>query len=254
MTSMNLLLAGLFLPLFPMSIVFNYVFQRASSVWLRVFIILVWPLPGFWLIENSATELVDIDIYVYWALFTAVLYSFRSVVVKELSVWTGFIATSAWSLLWVAEYLGATVNDLVMHAFAYSVPLVLLALIVARLERQYESAYVGVVTGLAQEQPRMAGIVVVVILAVIGSPAFPSFFSLLSNINNVVILLPSVALVITLVWLLWSWSGIRLLQELIVGDPAVLRHDDIGFSQTMLFGLSFILLVGGGLYMAEVLL
>ena len=153
MTSMSLLLAGLFLPLFPMSIVFNYVFQRAGSAWLRVFIILVWPLPGLWLIENSATELVDI--YVYWALFTAVLYSFRTVVVKELSVWTGFIATSAWSLLWVAEYLGATVNDLVMHAYAYSVPLVLLALIVARLERQYESAYVGVVTGLAQEQPRM---------------------------------------------------------------------------------------------------
>ena len=60
MTSMSLLLAGLFLPLFPMSIVFNFVFQRASSAWLRVFIILVWPLPGLWLIENSSTELVDI--------------------------------------------------------------------------------------------------------------------------------------------------------------------------------------------------
>lgn len=252
MTSMGLLLAGFFLPLFPMSIVFNYVFQRASSAWLRVFIILVWPLPGLWLIENSTTELVDI--YVYWALFTAVLYGFRTVVVKELSVWTGFIATSAWSLLWVAEYIGATVNDLVMHAYAYSVPLVLLALIVARLERQYESAYVGVVTGLAQEQPRMTGIVVVVILAVIGSPVFPSFFSLLSNINNVVLSLPSVAMAIALVWLLWSWSGVRLLQELVVGDPAVFRHDDISFGQTMLFGLSFILLVTGGFYMAEVLL
>ena len=252
MTSMSLLLAGLFLPLFPMSIVFNYVFQRAGSAWLRVFIILVWPLPGLWLIENSATEVVDI--YVYWAMFTAVLYSFRTVVVKELSVWTGFIATSAWSLLWVAEYFGATVIDLVMHAYAYSVPLVLLAMIVARLERQYESAYVGVVTGLAQEQPRMTGIVVVVILAVIGSPVFPSFFSLLSNINNVVMSLPSVAVAIALVWLLWSWSGIRLLQELVVGDPAVFRHDDISHGLTMLFGLSFILLVGAGFYMAEVLL
>jgi len=252
MATMSLLLAGLFLPLFPMSIVFNYVFQRVSSVWLRVFIILVWPLPGLWLIENSAAEVVDI--YVYWALLTAVLYGFRSVVVKELTFWTGFIATSAWSLLWVAEYLEATVNDLVMHAFAYSVPLVLLALIVARLERQYESAYVGVVTGLAHEQPRMAGIVVVVILAVIGSPVFPSFFSLLSNINNVVILLPSVAVAITLVWLLWSWSGVRLLQELIVGDSDVYRREDISHGLTILFGLSFILFVVGGLYMAEVLL
>lgn len=252
MTSMSLLLAGFFLPLFPMSMVFNFVFQRASSALLRVFIILVWPLPGLWLIENSSTDLVDI--YVYWALFTSVLYGFRTVVVKELSVWTGFIATSAWSLLWVAEYLGAKVDDLIMHTFAYTIPLVLLALIVARLERQYESAYVGVVTGLAQEQPRTAGLVVVVILAVIGSPLFPSFFSLLSNINNVAIVLPSVALAITLVWLLWNWSGIRLLQELVVGDPAVFQHEDISYGKTMLFCFSCFLLVAGGLYMAEVLL
>ena len=252
MASMSLLLAGFFLPLFPMSIVFNFVFQRASSAVLRVFIIVVWPLPGLWLIENSSTELVDI--YVYWALFTSVLYGFRTVVVKELSVWTGFIATSAWSLLWVAEYLGAKVDDLIMHTFAYSIPLVLLALIVARLERQYESAYVGVVTGLAQEQPRTTGLIVVVILAVIGSPLFPSFFSLLSNINNVVMVMPSIALAIVLVWLLWSWSGVRLLQELVVGDPAVFQHDDISCGQTMLFCFSFVLLVAGGLYMAEVLL
>ena len=252
MASMSLLLAGLFLPLFPMSIVFNFVFQRASSAVLRVFIIIVWPLPGLWLIENSSTELVDI--YVYWALFTSVLYGFRTVVVKELSVWTGFIATSAWSLLWVAEYLGAKVDDLIMNTFAYSIPLVLLALIVARLERQYESAYVGVVTGLAQEQPRITGLIVVVILAVIGSPLFPSFFSLLSNINNVVMVMPSIALAIVLVWLLWSWSGVRLLQELVVGDPAVFQHDDISCGQTMLFCFSFVLLVAGGLYMAEVLL
>lgn len=252
MTSMSLLLAGLFLPLFPMSIVFNFVFQRASSAWLRVFTILVWPLPGLWLIENSTTELLDI--YVYWAMFTSILYGFRTVVVKELSVWTGFIATSAWSLLWVAEYLGAKVDDLIMHTFAYSIPLVLLALIVARLERQYESAYVGVVTGLAQEQPRTTGIIVVVMLAVIGSPLFPSFFALLSNINNVVMALPSVALAITLVWLLWSWSGIRLLQELVVGDPAVIQHKDISHGKAMLYGASFVLLVAGGLYMSEVLL
>jgi NADH:ubiquinone oxidoreductase subunit 4 (subunit M) len=176
------------------------------------------------------------------------------VVVKELSVWTGFIATSAWSLLWVAEYLGARVDDLIMHAFAFSLPLVLLAILVARLERQYESAYVGVVTGLAQEQPRMTGIFVVVILAVIGSPLFPSFFSLLSNINNVVMVMPSIALAIVLVWLLWSWSGIRLLQELVVGDPAVIQYDDISHSMTIVFFISFVLLVAGGLYMSEVLL
>jgi len=252
MQSMALLLAGLFLPLFPMSIVFNFVFQRANTVWMRVILLLAWPLPGLWLIENSSSDLVDV--FVFWALFTSILYGFRTVVIKELSVWTGFIATSAWSLLWVAEYLGADAEELLMHAFAFSLPLVLLAILVARLERQYESAYVGVVTGLAQEQPRMTGLFVVVMLAVIGSPLFPSFFSLLSNINNVVIVIPSIALAIVLVWLLWSWSGIRLLQELVVGDPAVIQYDDISEGMTMLFFISFVLLVAGGLYMSEVLL
>jgi hypothetical protein len=252
MQSMALLLAGLFLPLFPMSIVFNFVFQRLNTAWLRVILLLVWPLPGLWLIENSSSELVDI--IVLWALLTSILYSFRTVVIKELSVWTGFIATSAWSLLWVVEYLGADLEDLLMHAFAFSMPLVLFAILVARLERQYESAYVGVVTGLAQEQPRMTGLFVVVMLAVIGSPLFPSFFSLLSNINNVVMVIPSIALAIVLVWLLWSWSGIRLLQELVVGDPAVIQYEDISEGVTMLFFISFVLLVAGGLYMSEVLL
>ena len=252
MQSMALLLAGFFLPLFPMSIVFNFVFQRVSAAWLRVILLLVWPLPGLWLIANSSSQLADT--LVFWGLLTSILYGFRTVVVKELSVWTGFIATSAWSLLWVAEYLGAKVDDLLMHAYAFSLPLVLLAILVARLERQYESAYAGVVTGLAQEQPRMTGLIVVVMLAVIGSPLFPSFFSLLTNINNVVMVMPSFALAIVLVWLLWSWSGIRLLQELVVGDPAVIQYDDISQSMTTLFFISFIMLVAGGLYMSEVLL
>jgi hypothetical protein len=66
--------------------------------------------------------------------------------------------------------------------------------------------------------------------------------------------MPSISLAIVLVWLLWSWSGIRLLQELVVGDPVVIQYDDISQSVTMLFFVSFILLVAGGLYMSEVLL
>ena len=100
----------------------------------------------------------------------------------------------------------------------------------------------------------MTGIFVVVMLAVIGSPLFPSFFSLLSNINDVILVMPSIALAIVLVWLIWSWSGIRLLQELVVGDPVVIQYEDISESMTMLFFVCFILLVAGGLYMSVVLL
>jgi hypothetical protein len=66
--------------------------------------------------------------------------------------------------------------------------------------------------------------------------------------------MPSIALAIVLVWLLWSWSGIRLLQELVVGDPAVTQCDDISQGTTIMFCISFFILVAGGLYMSEVLL
>lgn len=252
MQLMGWMVASLFLPLFPMSMVFNFVFQRANSAWLRIFLLVVWPLPGLWLVQNVSVEMFDG--LLFWALFTAILYAFRSAVIKELSVWTGFIATSSWALTWVALFSGAKTDDLLMHVFAFSMPLILLAMLVARLERQYESAYAGVVAGLAQEQPRMTGILVVVMLAVIGTPLFPSFFTLLNAINNVIVILPSVAFAVVLVWLIWSWSGIRLLQELIVGTPTVQQHQDIGHGMTLLYAVFFILLVVSGLYISEVLL
>lgn len=252
MQSMSWIAAGLFLPLFPMSMVFNLVFQRVTSAWLRIILLVIWPLPGLWIVQNVSFEISNG--LLYWALSTAVLYAFRSAVIRELSVWTGFIATSSWSLTWVALFNGAKADDLLMHVFAFSIPLILLAILVARLERQYESAYAGVVAGLAQEQPRMTGILVVVMLAVIGTPLFPSFFTLLHAINNVIVIIPSVAFALVLIWLIWSWSGVRLLQELIVGTPAVQQHEDIGHGMTLFYSILFVLLVVSGLYISEVLL
>ena len=252
MQSMSWIIAGLFLPLFPMSMVFNVVFQRTKATWLRIILLVIWPLPGLWVVKHYSVELPDWILF--WALFSAVLYGFRSAVIKELSVWTGFIATSSWSLIWVAIFIGAKDDDLLMHVMAFSVPLILLALLAARLERQYESAYAGVVKGLAQEQPKMTGLLVVVMLAVIGTPLFPSFFSLLSHISNTIIILPAVAFGLLLVWLLWSWSGIRLLQELLVGTPTIEQHEDMGQGMTIFYCSLLVMLVVAGVFMSEVLL
>lgn len=253
MQSMNWFIAGFFLPLFPMSMIFNLVFQNAPSTWMKVVLLLGWPVIGIWLLDTESTTIPD---WLFlWAIFTATLYAFRSAVIKEISIWIGFIATSAWSLVWVAESHGARFDDILMHVLAFSIPLALLAILVSRLENQYESAYAGVVTGLAQVQPRMTGILVVVMLAAIGSPVFPSFFSLLNNINIIITEMPVVAIGVALVWLLWSWSAIRLLQELIVGMPTIQQHhDDIGMGQTLLYSIVFILLVFAGMYMSEVML
>jgi len=252
MQELSWIVAGLFLPLFPLGMVFNALFQRVRNVWLRVALLLAWPLPGVWILQ-STTPFIPSWV-VYWALFSAMLYGFRAVVVKEFGVWIGFLATSTWALNWIALASGVELDQLVLHALAFSLPLSLLAILVGELERRYESAYTGVISGLAKAQPRLSGLLVMTMLAVIGSPLFPAFFSMLDTITHSVIVLPVIALGVVMLWLLWSWSGIRLLQDLLAGPAVPVSHKDISYGVTMTYGLSLVVLIIGGLYLSGVLL
>lgn len=252
MQTFNIIIAGIFLPLFPLGMIFNALFQRVRNAWLRAALLLVWPLPGVWIL-HTIPSVISTGILV-WALISAILYGFRAVVVRELGVWTGFLATSSWSLGWVAIAVTVKQENVLLQMLAFSLPLALLAILAVELERRYESAYVGVVCGVAQAQPRLALVLVLAVLAAIGSPLFPGFFSMLSNVTHAISPLPAVAVGLTAVWLLWSWSGARLLQELLVGPAAVIRHKDISQGMAGMYVLSFILLVIAGLYAAEVML
>ena len=85
--------AALFLPLFPLGMVFNALFQKVKNAWLRVVVMLVWPLTGVWILQSASVAIPDWVIY--WALFSALLYGFRAVVVKEFGVWIGVIAVDS---------------------------------------------------------------------------------------------------------------------------------------------------------------
>jgi len=258
--------AGLFLPLFPMAMIFNAVFQRLRNVWVRTLLLLVWPLPGIWLLTTIAGGVPDW--VMLWALFSAALYAFRAIVVREISIWSGYVATSAWSLIWIAYGIGvspgiqtgtAVAQTLIMQAMAFSLPLVLMALLVSELERRYESAYAGIVSGVAQAQPRLSGLFVIITLAVIGSPMFPAFFSMLHNITVTIVEQPMLAAGIAAVWLMWSWSAIRLLEDLLVGPAPRSRHEgmgqkDIGKGAVIMYGTFLVMLVVTGIYIAGVLL
>jgi len=251
MEIVKLLLAGFFLPLFPLGMIFNLLFQRTRFAGLRAIMLLLWPLPGVWLV-TSAIHVPDW--LLLWALFSAVLYGFRAVVVKEFGVWIGFLATSAWALGWTVLGIDSQVQKLAVHVMAFSLPLALLVFLVAELERRYESAYAGIVSGVAQAQPRLSAMLVLVVLAVIGSPLFPAFFSMLSNITQAISIAPLVAVGLTFVWLLWSWSGVRLLQELLVGPAGAGRHKDMGTGIMLTYGLSLLILLSAGIYISGVLL
>jgi len=244
--------AAFFLPLFPMGMVFNALLQRARNPWLRSVMLLLWPLPGIWILQVASPVIPGW--VVYWSIFSAALYGFRAVVVRELGIWIGYLATSAWAMIWIGPAVGAQPGSLAPHALAFGLPLALMVLLAWEIERRYESAYVGIVSGLAHVQPRLSGTLVVAMLAAIGTPLFPAFFAMLDTLNHSLPLMPVAVLGPAVVWLLWSWSGMRLLQELLIGSAPQSTHNDISLLTTTAYGLALLLLGIGGLLLSRTFL
>lgn len=237
-----LLLTALFLPLFPLSMVFNALLQRAGHPVARALLLLAWPQAGLWLLAGQTAEVPSW--FVTWALATALLYGFRLLAMREIGRWVGFVATSAWALLWLPAYGGVEAAGLWGSAAAFSVPLVFIVLLAAVLEARFGAAYTGIYGGLALAMPRFAGVLVVSVLAVTATPLFPSFFAMLQAL---VVSQPVPAVTLTVVWLIWSWAAARLLQGLIVGTPARATGQDLGVATTWAYALGFIVLVVAGL-------
>jgi NADH:ubiquinone oxidoreductase subunit 4 (subunit M) len=244
--------AAFFLPLFPLSMVFNVVYQRLTLPVFRFILVLVWPLPGIWLLKSHTEALPEW--LMYCALATALLYGFRAVVVKEIGMWSGFLATSAWSLCWIIFIASNGADALSFHILSFALPLALMSLLVGEIIHRYESAYVGIVRGLAQAQPRLSGVFIIVMMAAIASPLFPGFFSLLHIITSLVLTYPFLAAGLLLLWLLWSWSGIRLLQELLVGPALPIKYRDISRARAMAYAVLIVLLFLSGMFVSGVLL
>jgi NADH:ubiquinone oxidoreductase subunit 4 (subunit M) len=252
MQELSLFAAAFFLPLFPLGMVFNAIFQHSCNAWLRSALLIAWPLAGLGLLQLSQASVPEW--FVLWALLSAILYGFRAVVVRELGVWSGFFATSAWALIWVALVAGPEPGSLVIHALAFSLPLVLLVFLSAELERRYETAYAGIVSGIAQAQPRLAGAITITLLAVIGSPLFPAFFALLNSITQVLAVSTAAAFGVAAVWLLWSWSGMQLLQQLLVGPASAPQREDIARGTTAAYSMSLLILLISGAWLSGTML
>lgn len=254
------MIAGIFLPLFPLSLLFNTLFQRIEDVRIKVLVLLLWPLPGVLILS---TWVADVNPWlIAWAMASAGFYSFRSLVIKDVNIWTGFQATSVWGVCWVVAATDSELIIFLLHALAFSVSLAVLALLVAEIEKRYESSYAGVVCGVAQAQPRLSGMLTFALLGVIASPLFPSFFSMLAHVTQAIDVIPTAAIGLVVVWLLWSWSGMRLLQELLVGPARTLSNydlkddpkGDLSHAEGIGYGISMVTLTLLGIYLSGVLL
>ena len=243
------LLAGLFLPLFPLSMAFTALYQRAGHSALRAVLLLVWPQIGLALAQAAAAPPPD------WllplAVATAALYAFRALALRELGQWTSFLATSLWALLWLTGPSEAFAGSPHLHALGMSAPLALMAVLTGWLERRFGAAYTGLYAGLAQTLPRFAGVLVGTVLASVALPLFPAFFTMLALLLTSVPAMPVVSLVLLVTWLLWTWAGARLLQGLIVGpadpDTTEYRVADLGRGAAWAYTAALLALAIGGL-------
>lgn len=246
MSSMSFLLVGVFLPLFPFSMLFNILFGRLDSAWMRIALLVAWPSTGVTLL--SALGESPPQWLVYWSVATAAFYAFRALALRDFTLWLGHLATSTWALLWLPAVFIREGAWLLPQAAAFSVPLLILAWLGGRLEKAFGGAYAGSPGGLAASVPRLAGLLVLVVLAAIGTPLFPGFFALLGMVGELLPGMPLSALGILLVWMLWAWSGMRILQGLIVGQPVEDSRADIGLVHTGVLGVALAMFAVGGIW------
>ncbi len=245
------LLAVLFLPLFPFSILFTWLYSRSPNLPLRLLLMFAWPLIG-WLFLQQAPDNLPPWLY-YWAILTALLYAFRSLVLRDLAQWLAFMAVSLLSISWLI-FLFSTPLATGLSVILLLLPLVFLIVLHQFISESYGGAYAGKVDGLIINTPRLAGLMVFVILALMAMPVSPGFFVLLELLTLSILPYPVIALGLLLLWMLWSWSGMRLLQGFLTGVERERPPPDL---QTKIFWpivLFLLIYLSAGLIVAGVFL
>ncbi len=239
-----LLIAALFLPLFPLSFVFNGALAQLRHPAARSALLLLWPQIGVGLLQFAPQPVPQY--FVPWALLTAGVYALRLLTVRDMGRWAGFVATSGLALAWALASGGPDIADLHLFAFWFSVPPALMALLAAPLTRRFGAAYAGLQGGLMGCLPRMSGVLAVTVLAAVATPPFPGFFALLRLLRA---LDWAGAVGGLAIWLVWGWAGTKLLQGFIFGADHAHSVRDIGRASTLAYTGVLGAFVAAGLYL-----
>ena len=243
-----LLGAALFLPLLPLSVLFNAVLTHLRHPLARCLLLLVWPQVGVVILQSVPLPVPQA--LVPWALFTSAFYALRLLTVRDLGLWAGFLASSAFALTWGLAVSGHA-EGLQLFALWFSLPPALLALLAGPLAQRLGAAYAGLSGGLAGPLPRLAGVLAVIVFAAVGTPPFPGFFALLGLLHE---LSGPAAVAVLAIWLVWGWAAARLLQGFIFGMERPNAVADIArgsalayFGVLGAFTTAGLYLMGGGL-------
>jgi len=248
-----LLIAAVFLPLFPLSMVLNAALGRVRHPAARGALLLLWPQVGVSLLHAAGQGIPEW--LVAWAFASSAFYALRLLTVRDLGRWAGFLATSALALGWGLAAGGAGVWELRSFAFWFSLPVALLALLAGPLASRFGAAYAGLYGGLALRLPRLSGVLALMVLAAIATPPFPGFFLLLGLLSQ---LEWTATPAVLAVWLIWGWAATKLLQGFVSDSGPVSAHHaaaaDLGRASAWLyagalgaFAVAGLYLTGGGL-------
>lgn len=237
-----LILVALFLPLFPLSIVQNLLLARLRAPLARAALLLLWPQLGVSLLHVLGPQIPGF--VVTWALLTSALYALRLLTVRDLGLWAGLFASSALALSWGLAARGVDATALRLFAFWFSLPAALLVLLTGPLARRFGAAYAGLFAGLAERQPRLAGVLTVVLLSAVATPPFPGFFALLDLLRG---LSSAAALGVLGVWLIWGWAATRMMQGFLAGSGRDSAAADFGRSSMLTYTAALAVFVTAGL-------
>lgn len=210
----ELIVALLALPLFPLSMPVNAALQALPAA-LRAVALLALPAGGALLLAavpvpgGAMAQGVGA-----LAALTALLYAWRLLAVREVFIWARLQATSAWPLVWMAWLSGMDARRLVAVAVALTLPAAALTAVAFALRRRLGAAYLGLQGRIGPAYPRLTGVWVGALLATLAVPPFPGFFALLGVLHRVG---PALAAVALGVWLLWGWAAAALWQHALFG-------------------------------------
>lgn len=238
-----LLLAAFFLPLFPFSAVLGVIIARLPHPAARAAVLLAWPQIGVYLLHTAA--IVVPEWLVAWAIATSVLYAFRMLTARDLPVWTTFLATSSYALIWALAAADAPLALLLQFALGFSLPAALLVLLAGSLARRLGAAYGGLHGGLGSVLPRLSTLLVLTVLAAVATPPFPAFFTLLGMLLK---LAPWALGSVLLIWLIWAWGATSILQSFVYGPKRAHAVSDIAQKSALLYGTAILVLALAGIY------
>lgn len=269
MAPLLLLLAGFFLPLYPLSALPNALLQGQaqgdalhSAHWRRrpgvkAALILVLPLIGVGLIALALAQPGAgagwPAIFAVWGGLTSVLYAFRLLSAKDGEIWVSQLWSSALALIWIG--VGAGVNPL-LPAIGLSVSLLPLVFLLHQLTLRFGIARSGLYPGLCCRLPWLAHLFVLAVLTAIAVPFSPAFFAIAALAFGGVAADAVVALVpLCLSWLLWTWAGVNLLNGIVWGVPREdLTYRDLAPRQALGLGGGMLALGIFGILLVEVAL